>query len=45
MKQTHFYTNKHEALLHLNELKSRYNNVVMQVPDFTEQGLYTFIIN
>lgn len=44
MIKTHYYPNKHEATLHLNELKSKYNNVVMQVPDFKEQGLYTFII-
>ena len=45
MTKTHYYPNEHEAILHLNELKAKYNNVIMQVPDFTEQGLYTFIIN
>lgn len=44
MKQTHYYTNKHEATTHLNELKTKYNKVVMLPPDLKENGLYTFII-
>ena len=44
MIKTHYYLNEREANFHLNELKAKYNKVIMQVPDFTENGLYTFII-